>query len=169
VWAHTEAGQAGRDLTEARRRADRSSWAADTASGWRERRSHRREVAAWSEREVEALGRWSVHGEPEAARLDGLIDKGEKSMEELTRRRDRRSESLDDLHRYRNSSARTLGEFEQDIDTLRNHLDGIEPLSEFRARAENSVLRMRGGLDNDHDRCIHDHGIRRDLGHGLGR
>jgi hypothetical protein len=70
VWANTEAGRAGRDLTEARRRATRSSRMAEAARGWRERRSHRKEAAAWTKREAQALGRWRAYGQPEADRID---------------------------------------------------------------------------------------------------
>jgi hypothetical protein len=164
VWANTEAGRAGRDLTEARRRGARSSWMTESGASWRERRSSRKEAAIWIEREAEALGRWRACGEPEADRLDGLLAKGEGAVEELTRRRDRRLGSLDELERRWTGSARTLSEFEQDISALRDRLDGIERPSADRARTERSLLRPRGALDLGHD-----HGIHRDLGHGLGR
>jgi hypothetical protein len=163
VWANTEAGRAGRDLTEARRRAARSSWMAEHAGGWRERRSHRKEAAAWTEWELGVLGRWKVHGAPEAGRLDGLLSQGEEAVRELTRRRDCRVESLDEFHRRQTSSARTLSEFERDLDALRDHLDGIERPSAAMGQAERS-FRRRGGLDYHHD-----HGIGPDLDLGLGR
>jgi conjugative relaxase-like TrwC/TraI family protein len=159
VWADTEAGRAGRDLTEARRRAARSSWMGESAGGWRERRYHRKEAATWTGRGVEALGRWNVHGVPEASRLDGLLAQGEDALRELTGRRGRRVESLDELHARRDGASRMLGAFERDIDALRDHLDGIDRRSAARGQVERSLLRSRRGLDNNHD-----HGIGRDLG-----
>jgi hypothetical protein len=164
VWADTAAGRAGRDLAEARRSATRSSRLDETASGWRERRFHRKEAAIWTEREAEALGRWCAYGEPEASRLDGLIAKGENAGKELGRRRDLRSPSFDEFSRYRSSSARTLDELQRDIESLRDHRDGVESPLVARSRVERSVLRPRGGLDYHGDGVIS-----RDLGHGLGR
>jgi hypothetical protein len=163
VWADTEAGRAGRDLTEARRRAAGSSRMAESAGGWRERRSHRKDAATWTQRETEALVRWSLHSEPEAARLDGLIAKGESAAEQVRRRRDHRSETLDEFHRHRTSSAWTLSELDQDIDALRDHLDGIEqPIT--RETTEQSLRRPRGGLERGHD-----YDIAPDRDVGLGR
>jgi len=164
VWADTEAGRAGRELTEARRRAARSSSMAENAGGWRERRYHRKEAAAWTDRMAEALGRWKVHGAPEAGRLDGLLAQGEEAVQELTTRRDHRVESLAELDARRNGASRMLGTFERDIDALRDRLDGIDRPFEAKGQAERSFLRARAGLDYNPD-----HGIRRDLGHGLGR
>src|SRR5437764_10818386 len=123
-----------------------------------------KEAAAWTDRMAEALGRWKVHGAPEAGRLDGLLAQGEEAVQELTTRRDHRVESLAELDARRNGASRMLGTFERDIDALRDRLDGIDRPFEAKGQAERSFLRARAGLDYNPD-----HGIRRDLGHGLGR
>jgi hypothetical protein len=164
AWADTEAGRAARELTEARRRAAQSSWMAESAGGWQERRHHRKEAAAWIDRQAEALGRWKVHGAPEAGRLDGLLAEGEEAAQELMRRREHRVESRDELHARRSGASRMVGEFERDIDSFRDHLDAIERPPVGRSQAEGNFLRPRRRLDDNHD-----HGIWRDLGHGLGR
>jgi hypothetical protein len=163
VWADTEAGRAGRDLTEARRRVARSSRMSESARGWRERRSHRKEAATWTQREAEALGRWKAYGEPEADRLDRVLIKAEGAAPELTKRRDHRSDSLGAFHERRSSSARTLSEFERDVGTLRDRLDGIErPLS--KKPFDRSRPDPRRGFDHDYRPRLD-----RDIGHGLGR
>jgi hypothetical protein len=93
-WANTEAGRAARVVIDARREM---GWTASMAerAGWRHRRSYRSQVAAWSERETEALGRWASYGAPEARSLDGLIVEGEKAVEELGKGRDRQRRTLD--------------------------------------------------------------------------
>jgi hypothetical protein len=85
------------------------------------------------------------------------------SVVRLTRRRDHRSDSLGAFHERRSSSARTLSEFERDVGTLRDRLDGIErPLS--KKPFDRSRPDPRRGFDHDYRPRLD-----RDIGHGLGR
>jgi hypothetical protein len=167
VWADTEAGRAARDVIDARREMRWASSMAEQA-GWRHRRSYRNEVAAWSEREAEALGRWYRHGAPEVRRLDGQIVEGEKAVEELGKGYNRLERVLDRFQLDRTKSR--LSDLGKDTDTLRDRLDRIEPPSLSRDRAERPELRPPRGVDHD-DGLGHEpfRAISRDLGHGLGR
>jgi hypothetical protein len=137
-------------------------------AGWRHRRSYRKEVAAWSEREAEALERWHRHGAPEVRRLEGQIVEGEKAVEELGKGYDRLERVLDGFQLDRTRSR--LRDYSEDIYALRDRLDRIEPPSLSRDRAERSELRPPPRPDHD-DGIGYDYyrGLSRDLGRGLGR
>jgi hypothetical protein len=104
-----------------------------------------KQLSACSEREAEALERWTRRGAPEAGCLDELIAKGDKTVEELISRRDGRAVGLDELDRDR--SKVTLREDQRAITAVRDGLDGIEPPSLSRSSFERSVMRMRRGLE----------------------
>jgi hypothetical protein len=163
VWANTEAGRATRDLMEARREMRRAASMAEQAR-WRDRRSYRKQVAAWAEREAEALGRWTSSGAPEAHNLDGLIAEGENTVRELGKGRDCQLRAGDGL--YQDGTKSRLGDLQRDISALRDRLDGIEPPSVARHHAERSVLRVPGGLGHDDGL---DYDQYRGIGGGLGR
>ena len=163
VWADTEAGRAARGVIEARRELARSASMSERA-GWRQRRSHRKQVDMWSEKEAEALGRWVKHGAPHAERLEKELARGEMQIGELASCRERGVERLHEHQERSRGSARKVGDLEHDLDACRNRLDGIEPRAVSRQTTERSVVRPYGGLDYHRDR-----GLGRDLGHGLGR
>jgi hypothetical protein len=160
-------GRAAGDVMQARREMRLAASIAERAS-WRDRRWFRKQVAAWSEREAEALGRWASYGAPEVLILDGLIVEGENAVKELAKGRERRRGTLESLDLDRTKSR--LGDFERDIDDLRDRLDGIEPASLTGNRSRSSDLRVRSGLEQDHG-LGHEprRAISRDVGRGLGR
>jgi conjugative relaxase-like TrwC/TraI family protein len=161
-WADTEAGRAARDAIVARRELARAASMSERA-GWRQRRSYRRQAAMWSEMHAEALGRWATYGAPEAERLDARLAEGEAKLQDLGSRREGRLYAVHHLTERSKDSARALRDLERHIDGGRDALDRIESTAISGRSTERSILppsRMRD-LDSDH-------GLGRELGHGLG-
>jgi conjugative relaxase-like TrwC/TraI family protein len=131
TYQHTEAGQAIRDLREAKQAGGRARWNAEHhAKRWRDRRAARKEAAFWAERELDAQQRWETYVAPEAVRLDRQILHFEAELGLL--------ETRAAVERTRYLASIRLGDdphqdtrLERAVHAYRDRLDGIpatEPL-----------------------------------------
>jgi hypothetical protein len=86
VYHQSEAGRAVRDLHDAQAAAERARWDAEHAPRWRERRTAAKQAATWAERETDARRRFQMYVAPETTRLDGDIQRREKTFSEIVSR-----------------------------------------------------------------------------------
>ena len=135
VWQSTEAGQAIRDLAQARQAHRQAEQTAKVGARWRDRHVARKEAALWAQREVDAELRWEAHVAPVISRLDQEIVRHQASLDGAANCFERRlaaSQKVigDGLEQQRHASnlARRLA-------AERDQLDGLPTAAEVRRAA----------------------------------
>jgi hypothetical protein len=135
VWQTTEAGQAVRDLAQARHARQQAEQAAELGARWRDRHTARKEAAPWAQREVEAEQRWEAHVAPLISRLDQEISRQKASLDGAANRFERRLATSRmvighglELQRYASNLAHRLA-------AERDNLDGLPTAAEVRRAA----------------------------------
>jgi hypothetical protein len=133
AYQPTDAGQAIRDLEDARRAGSQARWNAEHhANGRRDRRAARKEADVWAERELEAQQRCEAHVVPEAIRLDRQISHQESELGALeARAAAERTRYLASVQR--GGDPRQDARLERAVEAYRNRLDGVPPPQPRRA------------------------------------
>jgi conjugative relaxase-like TrwC/TraI family protein len=127
VYHQSEAGRAVRDLHDAQAAAERARWDAEHAPRWRERRTAAKQAATWAERETDARRRFQMYVAPETTRLDGDIQRREKTFSEIVSRAQKQQvayRATVDTMFERSREARDLSRI---VSAYQDHLDGIQP------------------------------------------
>jgi conjugative relaxase-like TrwC/TraI family protein len=126
VYAGTDAGRAVADMAQACYALSAARWTAAHATTRRDRHDTAKQITALQAANADAGRRWEAHVDPEAARLDGQIDRLESTVEQLSDRDQRRAlvaRTVTDAGVEHQRAARQLA---RRLDDYRNHLDQVE-------------------------------------------
>jgi hypothetical protein len=135
VWTDTEAGQAVRDLAEARAGRERAESISTQGVRWRDRRGARKEAADWTVREADAQQRWSAHVAPEIARLDQEIARHQATLDQAAARLDRQQAASNGVIDHGLQQQRNARNFDDYLKAYRDKIDGVPSAADIRKAA----------------------------------
>jgi hypothetical protein len=135
VWQTSEAGQAVRDLAQARQARQQAEHAAEIGARWRERHAARKEAALWAQREVDAEQRWEAHVAPVISRLDQEIARHQATLDGAANRLERRFAASQTVIGYGLEQQRHASNLAQRLAAERDHLDGLPTAAQVRRAA----------------------------------
>jgi hypothetical protein len=124
VHQQTAAGQAARDLRDARAELRATEQAAQHGRSWRDRHGAKRRLPALREVANDAQRRWDAHVAPELARLDGEVARTEVVVGDLAMAVQRHRTVSAGASRRWLELDRTSGELASGLDAYRDQLDG---------------------------------------------
>jgi len=136
VWTGTDAGNAVKDLAEARTGRGRAEWVAEHGDRRRDRQAGRKDAAGWARRESDAHARWQHHVGPEITRLDRHIARLEESKKQVAARLGRREAATGAVADWVLEERRLARELGRRLDTRRDQLDGRPSPAELRRAAQ---------------------------------
>jgi hypothetical protein len=142
VWQTTEAGQAVRDLAQARQARQQAEQAADHGPRWRDRRTARKEGTLWPRREVDAEQRWEAHVSSVISRFDQEISRHQASLDGAANRFERRLAASQAVIGYGLEQQRHASNVANRLAAERNHLDGVPGAAGY-ADAKATTPRLR--------------------------
>jgi hypothetical protein len=135
LWQATEAGQAVRDLAQARRARQQAEQGVDHATRWRDRHAARKEAGVWAQRELDAQQRWESQVAPTIARLDREIALHQTSLDRAAKRFEHRQAASRAVIDYGLGQQRHTRNLARRLAAQRNHLDGVPSAAEIRQAA----------------------------------
>ncbi|HWG74112.1 MAG TPA: MobF family relaxase [Acidimicrobiales bacterium] len=125
VYVGTDAGRAVADMAQARQALSAARWTAAHGGSRRDRRDAAKQVSALQADGTDAGQRWEIDVKPEAARLDGQIERLESTAEQLSARDQRRSLAAQAVIEAGFEHQRHARQLARRLDTHRNHLDRL--------------------------------------------
>jgi hypothetical protein len=125
VWQTTEAGQAVRDLAQARQSRQQAEQAPEVGARWRDRHAARKEATLWAQRELYAEQRWDAHVAPVIRRLDQEIGRHQATLDAAANRFERRLAASQKVIGYGLEEQRHASNIARWLAAERDHLDGF--------------------------------------------
>jgi conjugative relaxase-like TrwC/TraI family protein len=144
VWAHTEAGQAVRELAEAKAARERAEQIAQHGHRWRDRHAARKQVGEWTGREANAQQGCAACVAPHIVLLDQEIARHQATIDRASARLDRREANSRAVVEHGLEQQRYARHLANQLRTYRDKIDGVPTAAELRGAA--TFIEQRRGL-----------------------